>query len=162
MAALVDVSNTTVGKLDALQAAARARNIELSIHRIARGEEIPAAIEMVQASGARALNVLSSPLLYANRQLIVERVAAPRLPAIYEWPEAAEEGGFAAFGPRLSQLFLQVMPRQLVQLFRGTKISGVPVEQAIRIELVINLKTAEALGITVPPKLLAEATKVID
>jgi putative ABC transport system substrate-binding protein len=92
----------------------------------------------------------------------VERVAALRLPAIYEWPEAAEEGGFAAFGPRLSQLFLQVMPRQLVQLFRGTKVSGVPVEQAIRIELVINLKTAVALGITVPPKLLAEATKVID
>ena len=60
---------------------------------------------MVEASGARALNVLSSPLLYANRQLIVERVAAPRLPAIYEWPEAAEEGGFVAFGPRLSQLF---------------------------------------------------------
>jgi putative tryptophan/tyrosine transport system substrate-binding protein len=54
------------------------------------------------------------------------------------------------------------MPRQLVQLFRGTKVSGVPVEQAIRIELVINLKTAEALGLTVPPKLLAEATKVID
>jgi putative ABC transport system substrate-binding protein len=100
--------------------------------------------------------------LYATRQLIVERVAALRLPAIYEWPEAAEEGGFAAFGPRLSQLFLQVVPRQLVQLFRGTKVSGVPVEQAIRIELVINLKTAEALGITVPPKLLAEATKVID
>jgi putative ABC transport system substrate-binding protein len=92
----------------------------------------------------------------------VERVAALRLPAIYEWPEAAEEGGFVAFGPRFSQLFLQVMPRQLVQLFRGTKVSGVPVEQAIRIELVINLKTAEALGLTVPPKLLAEATKVID
>ena len=162
IAALVDVSYTTVGKLDALQVAARARNIDLSVHRIARGEEIPAAIETVQASGARALNVLSSPLLYASRRLIVERVAALRLPTIYGWPEAAEEGGFAAFGPCLSQLFLQVIPRQLVQLFRGTKVSGIPVEQAIRIELVINLKTAEALGLTVPPKLLAEATKVID
>lgn len=162
MAALVDVSYTTVGKLDALQVAARVRNIDLSVYRIARGEEIPAAIETVPASGARALNVLSSPLLYASRQLIVERVAALRLPAIYGWPEAAEEGGFAAFGPRLSQLFLQVIPRQLVQLFRGTKVSGIPVEQAIKIELVINLKTAEALGLTVPPKLLAEATKVID
>jgi len=162
MAALVDVSYTTVGQLDALQVAARARNIDLSVHRIARGEEIPAAIETVQASGARALNVLSSPLLYASRQLIVECVAGLRVPAIYGWPEAAEEGGFAAFGPRLSQLYLQVIPRQLVQLFCGTKVSGIPVEQAIRIELVINLKTAEALGLTVPPKLLAEATKVID
>ena len=105
---------------------------------------------------------MSSPLLYANRTLIVQRVAALRLPAIYEWPEAAEDGGLVAFGPRLSQLFLQVMPRQLVQLLRGTKISGIPVEQALKIELVINLNTAEALGMTVPPTLLAEATKVID
>ena len=162
MAALVDVNNTTVAKLDALQEAARARNIELSIHRIARGEEIAAAIDRAQASGATALNVLSSPLFYANRQLIMERVAALRLPAIYEWPEAAEEGGFAAYGPRLSQLFLEVMPRQLVQLFRGTKVADIPVEQATKFELVINLKTAKALGLTVPPKLLAEATKVID
>jgi putative ABC transport system substrate-binding protein len=159
MAALADLSNTTVRKLDALQTAARTRNVELTIHRIDRGEEIPAAIEMAEASGVRALNVLPSPLFYANRNLIVDRVAALRLPAIYEWPEAVEEGGFIAFGPRLSQLFLQVM---LVQLFRGTKVSGIPVEQAIKIELVINLKTAEALGLAVRSTLLAGATKVID
>jgi putative ABC transport system substrate-binding protein len=162
MAALADLSNTTVRKLDALQTAARTRNVELTIHRIDRGEEIPAAIEMAKASGVRALNVLPSPLFYANRNLIVDRVAALRLPTIYEWPEAVEEGGFIAFGPRLSQLFLQVMPRQLVKLFRGTKVSGIPVEQAIKIELVINLKTAEALGLAVPSTLLAGATKVID
>jgi putative ABC transport system substrate-binding protein len=161
MAALADLSNTT-DKLNALKAAALTRNVELSIHRIARGEEVAVAIETAAASGVGALNVLSSPLLYANRTLIVQRVAALRLPAIYEWPEAAEDGGLVAFGPRLSQLFLQVMPRQLVQLLRGTKISGIPVEQALKIELVINLNTAEALGMTVPPTLLAEATKVID
>ena len=110
MAALADLNNITVGKLDALQAASRARNVDLSIHPIASGEEISAAIEMAEASGARALNVLSSPLLYANRKLIVDRVAALHLPAIYEWPEAADEGGFVAFGPRLSQLFLQEYP----------------------------------------------------
>jgi putative ABC transport system substrate-binding protein len=161
MAALADLSNTT-DKLNALKAAALTRNVELSIHRIARGEEVAVAIETAAASGVGALNVLSSPLLYANRTLIVQRVAALRLPAIYEWPEAAEDGGLVAFGPRLSELFLQVMPRQLVQLLRGTKISGIPVEQALKIELVINLNAAEALGMTVPPTLLAEATKVID
>ena len=161
MAALTDFSNTT-DKLSALQAAALTRNVELSIHRIARGEEVAVAIETAAASGVGALNVLSSPLLYANRKLIVQRSAALRLPAIYEWPEAAEDGGLVAFGPRLSELFLQVMPRQLVQLLRGTKISGIPVEQALKIELVINLNAAEALGMTVPPTLLAEATKVID
>jgi putative ABC transport system substrate-binding protein len=161
MAALADLNNVTVGKFDALQTASRARNVELSIHPIASGEEISAAIEVAEASGVRALSVLSSPLLYANRKLIVDRVAALRLPAIYEWPEAVDEGGFVAFGPRLSQLFLQAIPRQLVQLFRGTKVSGIPIEQAIKIELVINLKTAQTLGLTVPQTLLAQATKVI-
>ncbi len=97
MAALADSNNAVVAKLDALQGTARARNIELSIHRIARGNEIEAAIEDAHASGAKALNVLSSPILRFNRQLIMDRVAALRLPAIYQWPDT---GG----GRRLSRL----------------------------------------------------------
>ena len=100
MAALADSNTTTDAKLHALQEAARVRNIELSIHRIARGEEIAAAIDTAQASGATALNVLASPMLYGNGQLIMDRVAALRLPAIYQWPEMAEEGGFVGYGPR--------------------------------------------------------------
>ena len=117
---------TTVAKLDALQEAARVHNIELSIHRIAKGEEIAAAIDAAKASGATALNVLASPLFFTHRQLIMDRVAALRLPAIYEWPETAEEGGFAAYGPRLDQLFLEVMIQQLVKLFRGIKACRYP------------------------------------
>jgi putative tryptophan/tyrosine transport system substrate-binding protein len=52
-----------------------------------------------------------------------------RLPAIYEWPETAEEGGFAAYGPRLSQLFVEVMTQQLVKLFHGIKVADIPIEQ---------------------------------
>ena len=74
----------------------------------------------------------------------MERAAAAHLPTIYEFPESAEEGGFAAYGPRLSELFLEIMPRQVVQLFRGTKVADIPVEQASKFELVINLKTAKA------------------
>jgi hypothetical protein len=59
---------------------------------------------MAQASGAAALNVLASLMLYANRQLIIDRVAAVRRPAIYQWPETAEEGGFVGYGPRLVDL----------------------------------------------------------
>jgi putative ABC transport system substrate-binding protein len=105
MAAVADVNFTSAAKLDALQEAARAHNIELSNHRIATGEEIAAAIDSAQASGATALNVLASPVLYTNRRLILDRAAALRLPAIYEWPEMAEEGGFAAYGPRLIDVF---------------------------------------------------------
>jgi putative tryptophan/tyrosine transport system substrate-binding protein len=163
MAVLVDVNFTkNPAKLDALQEAARARNVEFSIHRVAKGEEIAAAIDSAQASGATALNILSSPLFYAHRHLIMERAAAAHLPTIYEFPETAEEGGFASYGPRSSQLFAEILPRQIVKLFRGTKVADIPVEQATKFELVINLKTANAMGVTVPPALLVRADKVIE
>jgi putative ABC transport system substrate-binding protein len=149
-------------KLEALQEAARAHNIEFSIHRVARGEEIAAAIDSAQASGAKALNVISSPLFYAYRHLIMERAAAAHLPTIYEFPESAEEGGFAAYGPRGSQVFSEIMPQQIAKLFRGTKVADIPVEQSTKFELVINLKTAKAMGVTVPATLVARADKVIE
>jgi putative ABC transport system substrate-binding protein len=101
IATLADSKVTLVAKLEALQEAARARNIELSIYRIASGEEIAAAIDMAHASGSAALNVLASPLLWAYRRVIMDRAAVLRLPAMYQWPEMAEEGGFVAYGPRI-------------------------------------------------------------
>jgi putative tryptophan/tyrosine transport system substrate-binding protein len=162
MAVLADVNFTSAAKLDALQKAARAHNIEFSIHRVARGEEIAAALDSVQASGAQALNILASPLFFANQHLIMERAAAAHLPTIYEWAEMAEEGGFAAYGPRLSQVYSEIMAQQIVKLFRGTKVADIPVEQPTKFELVINLKTASAMGVTVPEALLARADKVIE
>jgi putative ABC transport system substrate-binding protein len=162
MAALADANNTAVAKLDALQEAARARNIELSIHPVATGDEIASAIDMAQASGATALNVLASSTLSANRQLIMDQAAALRLAAMYQWPEIAEEGGFIAYGPRLIHLYRDLLPRQLVQLFRGIKVADIPIEQPTKFELVINLKTANAIGVTVPATLVARADKVIE
>ena len=127
MAFLADANFETVAKLDALQEAARLHNIELSIHRVAKGEEIAAAIDTAKASGVSAEHFGVTALLH-HRQLIMDRVAALRLPAIYEWPETAEEGGFAAYGPRLDQL-LEVMIQQLVKIFRGVKPADIPVEQ---------------------------------
>ena len=92
----------------------------------------------------------------------MQRVAALRLPAIYQFPEEAEEGGFVAYGPRLVQIFRELMARQLVKLLRGAKPADMPVEQPTKFELVINLKTAKALGLTMPATLLARADKVIE
>jgi len=161
MAALADSSTLTETKAHALQDAARARNIELSVHRIAKGEEIAAAIDMAQASGAAALNVLASPMLDRSGRLIIERVAALGLPAIYQWPERAEEGGFAAYGSRFTQLS-DLAARLAGNLLRGTKPADLPIEQPTKFELVINLKTAKALGVAVPPTLLARADEVIE
>jgi putative ABC transport system substrate-binding protein len=147
---------------DAMQEAARAHNIEFSIHRVARGEEIAAAINSAQASGATALNTVSSPLFYAHRHLIMGRAAAAHLPTIYEFPESAEEGGFAAYGPRVGQLFSEINAQQIVKLIKGIKVADIPVEQPTKFELVINLKTAKAMGVTVPEALLARADKVIE
>jgi putative tryptophan/tyrosine transport system substrate-binding protein len=101
-------------------------------------------------------------MLFSNHQLIVERVATLRLPAIFQWPEIAEVGGFVAYGPRFTQIFRGLYARQLVQLLRGAKVADIPVEQPTKFELVINLKTAHALGVTVPAGIVARADKIIE
>ena len=162
MAALADPNATTPQQLQELKDAARARGVELSIHPVARAEEIPAAIDAANALGAAALNVLASPLLFGNRQMIRQRVATLRLPAIYQFPEMAEEGGFIAYGPRLVYLYRELMAPQLVKLLRGVKPADLPVEQPAKFELVINLKTAKALGLTIPESFLLRADRVIE
>ena len=162
IAALSDSNRTAGLRLKALQDAALARDVELSIYQIASPEEIPAAIDSAKASGAAALNILASPVLYGNRQTIIARVAALGLPAIYQFPEEAEEGGFIGYGPRIVQMFKETVSRQLVELLRGVKVADIPVEQPTKFELVINLKTAKAMGITVAPALLVRADKVIE
>jgi putative tryptophan/tyrosine transport system substrate-binding protein len=84
-----------------------------------------------------------------------------KLPAIYQWPEMAEDGGLAAYGPRFDAIARQ-SALLLVKIFRGAKPGDLPIEQPTKFELVINLKTAKALGITVPPILLAQADEVIE
>ena len=159
--ALSDSNTTTDSKVHEQQEVARAHNIELSIYQVAKGEEIPAAIDAAQASGVTALNVLASPMLFANRQLIMDRAAALRLPAIYEWPELAEAGGFAGYGPRFFKL-PEIVARLAAKLLEGTKPADIPVEQPTTFELAINLKTAKAIGVTVPPSMLARADEVIE
>lgn len=162
IAALADSNTTAPVQLETLQMEAKVRNIELSIQRVDKAAEIAGALEAVKALGAAALNVLASPMLHSNLQLILERVAALRLPAIFQWPEIAEEGGFVAYGPRFTQIVRDLYARQLVQLLRGVKVADIPVEQPSKFELAINLKTANALGVTVPPALVARADKVIE
>jgi putative ABC transport system substrate-binding protein len=161
MGALADSRVTTDAALQAMQEAARQRNVEVSVHRVAKGGEIAAAIDTARASGATALNVLASPMLYISRQLIMDRVAALRMPAMFQWPEMAEEGGFAAYGSRLTQL-PELITRPLVKLLLGAKPADIPVEQPTKFELVINLKTAQALGLTLAESFLVRADKVIE
>jgi putative tryptophan/tyrosine transport system substrate-binding protein len=162
MAALADSNNVPRGHFQALRDAARARGIELSIHEITKPERIPAAIDAAKASGADALNALSAPVIFGNRAIIMQRVAALRLPTIYQFPEEAEEGGFIAYGPRVVQTFRELLGAQLVKLLRGAKPVDLPIEQPTKFELAINLKTAKALGLAIPESFLLRADKVIE
>ena len=162
LAALADSNTTGPGELKALQDAARARGIELSLHQVAKPEEIGPAIDAAKNSGAAALNVLATPLLFNNRRVIFERASALRLPAMYQWPEMGEDGGLLAYGPRIVQIYRDLMARKAVELLRGAKPANLPIEQPTKFELVINLKTARALGITIPPSFLLRADQVIE
>jgi putative ABC transport system substrate-binding protein len=162
MAALADSNTTGPSQLRALQDGARSSKVELTIHQIAKSTEIVAALDQAKAVGAAAVNVLASPILFGNRQIIMKHVAMLGIPAMYQWPETAEEGGFAGYGPRIITLWRELMTRQAVKILRGAKPADLPVEQPTKFELVVNLKTAKMLGIEVPPALLARADEVIE
>jgi putative tryptophan/tyrosine transport system substrate-binding protein len=162
LAALADANQPRLPQyLQALEDGARARGAELLIYRITNSDEVLPAIDAAKASDAAALNVLSSAILYSNRRVIIERTAALRLPAVYQWAEMAEEGGFIAYGPRIKQVFRDVARRQLIKLFRGVKPTDLPVELPTQFDLVINLQTARAMGHEVPAGLVARADDVI-
>jgi putative ABC transport system substrate-binding protein len=161
VAALTDPENSNSNKLQALHDAARSRGVDFSVYVVDRPERIVAAIDDAKSKGAAALNVLASPLLNARRFDIFERTTLLRLPAMYQWPENAEEGGLLGYGPRLTQIYRQ-MAQQLAKIFRGAKPSDVPVEQPHKFELVINLKAARSLALEIPPSLLARADEVIE
>jgi putative tryptophan/tyrosine transport system substrate-binding protein len=163
MAVLADSNATSSQHLKELQEAAQARGIALSIFAVAKPEEIGPAMDKAKASGAQALNVVASPLLgnYSNGLFVIERATALRLPTIHQWPDMAEDGGLAAYGPRMTEIFRQEA-RMIVKVLRGIKPVDIPVEQPTRFELVINLKTAKAIGHEIPADLVLRADKVIE
>ena len=122
--------------------------------------EIDAAFAAARRLRVAGVNVLSSPFLQNLRAHIFQLAASARLPAIYQWPDSAREGGLMAYGPNRD-----AMNRQLAgyasRILAGAKPADLPIEQPMRFELVINLKTAKALGLAIPQLLLVRADEVI-
>ena len=99
-------------------------------------------------------------MLFTERRHLVELVAKSRLPAVYMYREWAEAGGLMSYGPSLHNVYRRVAVL-VDKILKGARPGELPVEQVMRLELVINLKTAQALGLTIPPSLLFQATEVI-
>jgi putative ABC transport system substrate-binding protein len=110
---------------------------------------------------AQALHVLPSPFLNAHRRLLIDLAARYRLPAMYEFREYVRDGGLMSYGVSLPDMYRRAAS-YVDRILKGAKPGDLPIEQATKFELVINLKTAKALGLTVPPALLARADQVIE
>ena len=148
-------------QLEAAEEAARTLSIKLQILEVKTRTELPAVFEAVKRERAEAINVLPSPLLFSFHPVILEHAARERLPTVFHWKEAAEAGGLVSYGPSLASMWRQ-MGGVVAKVLKGANPATLPIEQATQFELVINLKTAKALGLNVPQRMLVRADKLID
>src|SRR5262245_50661752 len=145
----------------ALNSTAEALGLTLREAIVRTPEQIERALREARESGIAGVNVLSSALLFALRGSIINRCAELGLPAMYQWPETADDGGLIAYGPSLLGAFRQVTTI-VVKILQGARPSDIPVEQPTRFSLVINLKTASALGLKIPALTFLRADRAIE
>jgi putative ABC transport system substrate-binding protein len=161
LAMLVNVGNPVVLlELGEVQAAARALGLEVITLEIRRGEDIAPAFEALKGR-AEALYVVIDPLVNTHRIRINTFALVARLPTMHGLREPVEAGGLMSYGPNLSDLYRRAA-EFVDKILRGAKPGDIPVEQPTKFDLVINLSTANALGLDVPPILLARADEVIE
>ena len=142
------------------EAAARTMALEIQVADARLPEQYPDAFASMTRSGARAVFVTADPVLSSNRERIMQLAASHRLPAMYEWPEIVDAGGLLSYGPTLAEINTRVAA-YVDKILKGAKPADLPVERPTRFELAVNLKTAAALGITIPPAVVARAGRVI-
>ena len=162
LAALVHPEYSGVeSQLRDVQEAAPRLGVQLIIVRANTESEFNAAFSAIIQQQARALLVCASPFFYSWRQQLVLLAARHALPAIYEWREFTEAGGLMSYGTNLNDAYHQVGV-YAGRILKGEQPADLPVVQSTKFEFVINLNTAKALGIEVPPNLSARADEVIE
>jgi putative tryptophan/tyrosine transport system substrate-binding protein len=149
------------GYFSKVRQVAQATKTELYITDVPGAESYEPVFEAVTKAHADALLVPSSPRFSVERQRIVDATARRRIPAMYEWGDIARSGGLMAYGPVFVEL-QRLVASYVDRILKGANPSDLPVEQPRRFELVVNLKTAKALGLTVPPSVLFRADEVIE
>ena len=141
--------------------AARTLGIELQRLDVRTPADLDRSLERAKRGAAGAVILLSSPLVFVNRAAISSMAATRRLPAVSMFVEFAEAGGLMVYGPSLREAF-ERCGRYVGKVLQGARPADLPVERPEKFDLVINLKTAKALGLTIPPSLLQRADQVIE
>ncbi len=153
----------SVKKLDnrATVSAAQSLGLELQRHSARAPRDFEPAFAAMKRQRAEAVLMRASPIFSANPRPLIELAARYRLPAIYPWRRFVLEGGLIAFGPDVAEMFRRAA-YFVDRILKGAKPAEIPVERPTKFKLVVNLKTAKALGITFPPSILLRATEVIE
>jgi len=143
-----------------LKAVALSLAIELSFVGVRTPEQFDPAFSAVSRAHAQALYVLEAPLFYTHRTTLLELASKARLPAMYGPREYVDEGGLMSYGANIGNVFRR-SAGYVDRILKGAKPGDLPIEQPTKFELVINLKTARAIGITIPEAILLRADEVI-
>jgi len=143
------------------QAAARSLGINIQLFDVRDRKELESAFSVMAKARANAFTVMGDPLFLSQQKQIANLATTKRLPSVFARNENVEAGGLMSYGPTFADQFRQAVT-YVDKIFKGEKPGDLPVENPTRMYLVINLKTAKALGLTIPPSLLLRADQVIE
>jgi putative ABC transport system substrate-binding protein len=161
-AVLYDIADPSKApELRGLESAAESLRVRLSVVPVRAPATLPMLLQKARKDGINAVMVMSSNMLWAKRQVIFEFLATTRLPAVYPYPSYVDAGGLISYGANLEEMTVQATA-YIDRILKGAKPGDLPVEQPTKYELVINLKTAKALRLAIPPSLLLRADQIIE
>jgi putative ABC transport system substrate-binding protein len=141
--------------------AARALGVRLQFVGAREAADLEPAFSEMNRTRADAVALFPSTMFFNERRRITDLAAKNRLPAVYQLREFVEAGGLMAYGTNIADLF-QRAATYVDKILKGAKPAELPIEQPTKFDLIINLKTAKALGLTIPPSLLQRADQVIE